>query len=180
MEADGPRRQVVPQLRAQELGQFRLRNGPILTLARQAVRSSGRPGELGAYQRVARSGTLLEEHAEFLRQRAPEVNYSARILYQELVQHRGYGGSYDTVKLFVRPIREVEAQTDRAQTHSETAPGHQCQIDWGLAQFQFGEQRVERHIFVMTLGFSRRGFYLARRDERISSFLDSHERAVLN
>jgi transposase len=129
------------------------------------------------YQRAARAGTLLEEHADFLRRRAPEVNYSARILHQELVQHRGYRGSYDTVKLFVRPIREVEAQADRAQTRFETAPGHQCQIDWGLARVQFGEQRVERHIFVMTLGYSRRGFYLARRDERISSFLDSHERA---
>lgn len=148
-----------------------------LDLDRKTVRKWIAQESWEPYQRPNRGGTLLEEHAEFLRRRAPEVNWSARILYQELVQHRGYRGSYDTVKLFVRPIREVEAQADRAQVRFETAPGHQCQIDWGLARVFFGDQRVERHIFVMTLGFSRRGFYLARPDERLASFLDCHERA---
>lgn len=36
------------------------------------------------YWREGRADTLLGEHADFLRQRAPQVNYSARILYQEL------------------------------------------------------------------------------------------------
>src|SRR5262249_49147197 len=54
------------------------------------------------YQRPARPDTLLAAHADYLRDRAPQLGYSAQILFQELRQ-RGYRGSYDTVKLFVRP-----------------------------------------------------------------------------
>jgi len=33
------------------------------------------------------------------------------------------------------------------------------------------------HIFVLTLGFSRRGFYWGSPNEQIGSFLEAHERA---
>lgn len=33
------------------------------------------------------------------------------------------------------------------------------------------------HFFVLTLGYSRRGFYWPSADERLSQFLDAHERA---
>jgi hypothetical protein len=36
------------------------------------------------YEREARADTLLVPHDAFLRRRASQVNYSARILYQEL------------------------------------------------------------------------------------------------
>jgi transposase len=67
-----------------------------------------------AYQRVARTDTLLTAHADYLRARAPQVEYSARILYQELRQRRGYTGGYDTVKLFVQPLRAARIQAERA------------------------------------------------------------------
>ena len=38
---------------------------------------------------------------------AAEVGYSAQVLFQEL-RRRGYGGSYETVKRFVRPLRETQ------------------------------------------------------------------------
>jgi transposase len=117
-------------------------------------------------------------HAEFLRHRAPQVHYSARILFQELVQQHGYTGSYETVKRFVRPLRETQALAERAAVRLETPLGLQSQIDWGQALTPFRSGRTVRHIFVLTLGFSRRAFYLVCRDEQLHTFLDAHEQAL--
>jgi transposase-like protein len=75
-----------------------------LEIDRKTVRKALR-SEWKGYARVERNATLLAEHAAYLRTRAAEVNYSARILYQELVHMRGFGGSYQTVKRFVSPLR---------------------------------------------------------------------------
>jgi transposase len=148
-----------------------------LDLDRKTVRRWVRQATWQPYQRAARSDTLLAAHAEYLRTRAPEVDYSARILYQELRQQRGYTGSYDTVKLFVQPLRAVRIQAERALLRFETPPGQQSQIDWGQASVRFRDGRRVRHIFVLTLGFSRRSFYRAYPDERMPEFLDAHEEA---
>ena len=44
------------------------------------------------------------------------------------------------------------------RTRFETPPGLQSQIDWGQARVWLVAQREVRHIFVLTLGFSRRSF----------------------
>src|SRR5215813_13954691 len=80
-----------------------------LDLDRKTVRRCLRATEWKAYQRASRPDTLLATHAEYLRERAPRVGYSAQVLFQELRQ-RGYAGSYDTVKLFVQPLRAAEPQ----------------------------------------------------------------------
>jgi transposase-like protein len=67
-------------------------------LDRKTVRRCLREKQWQPYQREVRQQTQLMEHADFLRERAPQVHYSARILYQELTAQRGYGGSYETVK----------------------------------------------------------------------------------
>jgi len=146
-------------------------------LDRKTVRQWGRQTTWHPYQRAARRDTLLAAHAEYLRTRAPQVEYSARILYQELRQQRDYTGSYETVKLFVQPLRAVRVQAERALVRFETPPGEQSQIDWGQARVRFREGVRVRHIFVLTLGFSRRSFYRAYPDERMPEFLDAHEEA---
>jgi len=129
------------------------------------------------YQRAPRPETVLIAHAEWLHRRAPEVGYSARILFQELAHQHGYRGSYETVKRFVRPLRDAQTLAERAAVRFETPPGLQSQIDWGQALIPFRAGRAVRHIFVLTLGFSRRSFYLACRDEQLHTFLDAHEQA---
>ena len=146
-------------------------------LDRKTIRRCLREETWRPYQRAARTDTLLAEHATFLTARAPAVQYSARILYQELRQQRGYGGSYDTVKRFVQPLRAVRLQAERALVRFETPPGHQSQIDWGQARVHFRHRAVVRHVFVLTLGFSRRSFYRACSAETLPLFLDAHERA---
>jgi transposase len=148
-----------------------------LDLDRKTVRRCLRQERWQAYRRVAQAETLLAKHADFIRERAPQVRYSARILFQELCRHHGYAGGYDTVKRFVRPLRAEQAIEEITQRRFETPPGAQSQIDWGQARVHFRSQPVELHVFVLTLGFSRRGFYHACPDERLAQFLDAHERA---
>ena len=56
--------------------------------------------------------------------------------------------------------------------HSESS-----QIDWGQARVWLGAQRQVRHIFVLTLGYSRRSFYVPCLSETLAELLDAHEQA---
>jgi transposase len=146
-------------------------------LDRKTVRKCLRQTEWRAYERAPKAETLLSEHAQYLHERAAQVNYSARILFQELRGGRGYTGSYDTVKRFVAPLRESGRMDELCQMRFETGPGQQSQIDWGQLSTYFRAQPVTLHLFVLTLGFSRRGFYHACADEQLGQFLEAHERA---
>ena len=147
-----------------------------LDLDRKTVRRCLRQTEWTPYQRAARSDTLLTTHAEYLRRRAADVGYSAQVLFQEL-RGRQYEGSYETVKRFVRPLRERQLPAAVTRTRFETPPGLQSQIDWGQARVWLGAQREVRHIFVLTLGFSRRSFYVPCLSEPLGELLDAHEQA---
>ncbi len=147
-----------------------------LELDRKTVRRCLREPFCRRYQRAPRPDTVLAPFAEYVRERAPEVQYSAQILFQEL-RRRGYRGSYETVKRSVRPMRAVEALAERAALRFETAPGEQSQVDWGTARVLFRNQSVVLRWFVLTLGFSRRSFYEPALNERLPQFLDAHERA---
>jgi transposase len=148
-----------------------------LDLDRKTVRRCLRQSAWRPYERLPKAETLLTEHAQFLTGRAAQVNYSARILYQELRSGRSYRGSYDTVKRFIAPLREAGRAEELCQMRFETGPGEQSQIDWGQLGTHFRAQPVTLHIFVLTLGFSRQGFYYACADEQLSQFFETHERA---
>lgn len=148
-----------------------------MDLDRKTVRRCVRERDWRPYQRASKVDTLLAPHAEWLRERASEVRYSARILYQELKAQHGYAGSYETVKRFVAPLRELSNSDALTQTRFETAPGQQSQVDWGQARVAFRQGPASVRIFVLTLGFCRRGFYWAYPNERLNQFLEAHERA---
>ena len=105
------------------------------------------------------------------------MNYSARILFQELCAERGHSGSYETVKRFVRPLRRLQSQAEGTLTQFETPPRQQSHIDWGQARVRFRAGVVVQHLFVLTLGFSGRSFFCAFPNERLSQFVEAHERA---
>jgi transposase len=147
-----------------------------LGLDRKTVRRCLHDTAWQPYHRAARPETLLTPHAEYLRQRAADVDYSAQILFQEL-RPRGYRGSYETVKLFIRPLRATRLAAERALLRFETPPGQQSQIDWGQARVAFRQASAVRHVFVLTLGFSRRSYYQSCLNETLPQFLDAHERA---
>jgi transposase len=174
---------MVRRERWEEIRRLRLVEGvPIAEIARRfdldrkTVRRCLQDPMWQPYQRPARIDTLLSTHANYLRERASRVGFSAQILYQEL-RAQGYRGSYETVKLFVRPLRAARLGAERALVRFETPPGQQSQIDWGVARVPFRQHSAVRHIFVLTLGFSRRSFYQPCLTETLPQFLDAHERA---
>ena len=120
---------------------------------------------------------MLGAHRAWLVERAPQVHYSARILWQELCSQRGFAGCYETVKLAVRPLRAEAAVAALTQRRFETAPGEQAQCDWGQISVPLGGVRIKLHVFVMTLGYSRRGFAQGFERERMPDLLAAHEAA---
>jgi transposase len=146
-------------------------------LDRKTVRRCVRKAQWQAYQRQAAAATLMSPHRDWLIERAPQVRYSARILFQELCAQRGFTGGYDTVKLAVRPLRAQATLDSLTQCRFETSPGEQSQVDWGQVRVVFDSGAAEIHVFVMTLGYSRRSFALGFEHERIGALLAAHEAA---
>jgi len=146
-------------------------------LDRKTVRRCLRQVRWQAYRRPARREALLAAHRAWLVERAAQVGYSARILYQELCAQRGFEGGYGTVRDAVRPLRLETAAASLTQCRFETQPGEQAQADWGQVRVQIGSRIVEVHIFVMTLGYSRRGWAEGYEHERMESLLAAHEHA---
>jgi transposase len=142
------------------------------TVRRTLAREQWRP-----YRREAPAATLLDAHRAWLEERAPQVHYSARILHQELTRERGFAGCYETVKLAVRPLRAAATVASLTQRRFETGPGEQAQCDWGQITVRFGGVRTKVHVFVMTLGYSRRGFAQGFMRERMADLLAAHEAA---
>lgn len=62
-----------------------------LELDRRTVWQCRRQSAWQPCQRPVRTDTLLAEHADFLRERAQQVGYSAQVLYRE-PRERGYAG----------------------------------------------------------------------------------------
>ena len=146
-------------------------------LDRKTVRRCLRQEAWKPYGRTTATPTLLAPHMAWLTERAPQVRFSARILFQELRASRAYGGGYDTVRNAVRPLRAEAVAASLTQCRFETAPGQQSQVDWGQVRVPFATGSVAIHIFVLTLGYSRRMFAEGYEHERIGSLLDAHERA---
>ena len=147
-----------------------------LELDRKTVRSCLQQASWRPYRREA-TGSLLDEHQAWLTERAPQVNFSARILWQELCAQRGFAGGYVIVRRAVAPLRLAASAGSLTQRRFETGPGEQAQCDWGQITVPLNGMRTEIHIFVMTLGYSRRGFAQGFLRERMPDLLAAHEAA---
>lgn len=143
-------------------------------LSVQTVRKILRQKGPQAYRREKRESELLGPYQEYILQRLAAVGYCAQAIFEEL-QGRGYRGSYQTIKRFVGPLRQ-EAEIE-ATVRFETPPGRQAQADWGQCWTIVAGKRVKVHLFVLTLGYSRRMYAVATADEKMPAFLRSHEEA---
>ena len=78
--------------------------------------------------------------------------WNAKVILRE-IQALGYGGSYTTLKAYVRPQRVMRPSP--ATVRFETAPGRQLQSDWGPLVTRIAGVDTEVHFIVNTLGYSR-------------------------
>lgn len=174
---------VISRERWEEMGRMRAEGQSVSQIARatgldrKTVRATLGKAEWVPYRRLPVAATLLSPHATWLAERAPQVQYSARILFQELRANHGYAGGYDTVKIAVRPLRAEAAVASLTQRRFETGPGEQAQVDWGQVRVRFASGPAQIHIFVLTLGYSRRAWAEGYANERMEALLAAHEHA---
>lgn len=145
-----------------------------LNLDVRTVRKILSQSEPQRYQRAKSGKTLLTGYQEYIKKRLEAVGYCAQSIYEEL-QERGYIGGYDTVRRFVQPLRK-EALAEPTPRY-ETPPGKQGQADWGQCWTTLWGKHSRVHLFVMTLGYSRRLFAKGTEDEKLPAFLTSHMQA---
>jgi transposase len=102
---------------------------------------------------------------------------NADVVRQELVAEKGMTLSLRTIERAVAPLRRELEVLARATLRFETPPGKQLQIDFGERRVLIGGASIKVYLFVATLGYSRRLYVRAFRNERQESWFSGLESA---
>jgi transposase len=120
--------------------------------------------------------TILDPYKPFIirtLEKYPRLR-ATRIL--EMVRSRGYRGSYEQLKRYVRETRP-ERQKE-AYLRLRTLPGEQAQVDWGsFGKHEVGRAKRQLSCFVMVLSWSRALYARFFWDQKLESFLWGHVEA---
>jgi transposase len=127
--------------------------------------------------RQRRRRRRLDGLEEWLAARFRRHRGNCDVVRQDLLREHGVGVSLRTVERAAAPLRQALQAEARACLRFETPPGKQLQIDFGATTASIGGERVRAHLFVATLGYSRRPFVRAFRHERQSAWFDGMEGA---
>lgn len=147
-----------------------------LGCSRNTVRSYLRQGGWQPYQSPQRPGRLAA-YRDWLADRFRQHRGNCDVVRQELQREHGVKVSLRTVERAVAHLRrEVFAQTG-ATVRFETPPGHQLQMDFGTVRVPVGDEQTKVHLFVATLGYSRRTYVGMFLHERQSAWLQGLEGA---
>jgi len=105
------------------------------------------------------------------------LDCSAQVIFERLSDSYGFDGSYDSVKRYVRKLKE---KTPEAFIRMEVGPGEEAQVDFGSAGWMFDpvEKRLRKAwCFVMVLSHSRHMFVKFVFDQKIATWLNLHREA---
>jgi transposase len=120
---------------------------------------------------------VLEQHGEWLAERLRRHRGNADVVRQDLERELGVTVTLRTVQRAVAPLRRELRAEALATVRYETAPGQQLQIDFGSTAVPVGEETLRVHLFVATLGYSRRCYVALFLHERQSAWLQGLEGA---
>lgn len=146
-----------------------------LGIHRKTVKKHLESSSFPAYTRKTVKPSILDPYHQIIRDFLDEDDYQATWIFDRL-KRMGYAGCYDTVKVFVRSIKEQKCRI--AYTRFETEPGLQAQVDWGDFKItdNFGKTTTI-YAFVMVLGFSRAMYVEFAELCTLEVFMDCHLRA---
>jgi transposase len=106
---------------------------------------------------VPTASSRCEPHRSFIAAQS-RLGRNAMAIYQDLVDHHGFAGAYNSVKRFVARLRHKEPERfDRLSF----VPGEEMQVDYGegAPTRVAGTDRYRKpRLFVATLRYSRRSF----------------------
>lgn len=124
------------------------------------------------YEREKERGSILEPYGQVIKDFLKEDHYQATWIFERL-KKLGYNGSYDTVKLYVKGIKEQQSRL--AYVRFETEPGLQAQVDWGDFKIEEPDGTLSTvHVFCMVLGYSRALYVEFMERCTLEAFLDGH------
>ena len=146
-----------------------------LGIHRKTVKSHLEQNTFPQYQKQERKVSVLAPYEQIIKDYLSEDDYQATWLLDRL-KKINYTGSYETLKRYVRIIKEQK--TRLAYIRFETEPGLQAQVDWGDFQVQDPDGRTSTvYAFVLVLGYSR-GMYVEFVERcTLDVFMDCHIRA---
>lgn len=100
---------------------------------------------------------------------------SAQRIYQDLVSEQKFGGSYDSVKRFVRQLEQASPLPFR---RIETPPGQEAQVDFGQGAWVVEDGKRRRpHVLRVVLSHSRKGYTEAFWRQTTENFIRGLENA---
>ncbi len=127
-----------------------------LGLHRKTVKRHLLGDEFPRYRKTSERESLLTPYLQAVQDYLGEDDYKATWIWDRL-KNLGYPGGYETVKRYVRTIKE--RQTRLAYARFETEPGHQAQFDWADFQIEEASGRPTTiFVFMLVLGYSRAAY----------------------
>jgi len=166
--------EVQRMLALQALGWGAKRISGEIGCSRNTVREYLRSGGWKAMD-VSRRASVMQPHREWLAERLRRHRGNADVVRQDLKRELGIAVSLRTVQRAVEPLRRELRAEALATVRFETAPGQQLQIDFGSTGVAIGEELQRIHVFVATLGYSRRCYVGVFLHERQSAWLQGLE-----
>lgn len=171
--------EVQAMLKLASLGWGAKRIAKEMGCSRNTVRRYVRQGGWQPYQSPQRTGRLTA-HAQWLSAAFRQHRGNCDVVRQELQRQHGVVVSLRTIERAVVHLRREVLAQSAATVRFETPPGHQLQIDFGTVRVPVGEpgdEPLKVHLFVATLGYSRRTYVAVFLHERQSAWLQGLEGA---
>ncbi|MGD0719886.1 MAG: IS21 family transposase [Roseiarcus sp.] len=144
--------------------------------ARNTVRRYLAAGGWVSYRRASRRGRLAGLEG-WVADRFRQHRGNCDVVRQDLMREHGLLVSLRTLERAAAPLRQDVRAEARATLRFETPAGKQLQIDFGERRVPVGGEAVRVHLFVATLGYSRRPYVRAFRHERQTAWFDGLEGA---
>jgi transposase len=148
-----------------------------LGCSKNTVKRYLRAGGWRPYKKHARK-TALDGLGEWLAERLRQHHGNADVVRQQLEREHGIAVSLRTVERAVAPYRQQVLAEQLATVRFETAPGEQLQIDFGERSVMIGGVSTKVHLFVATLGYSRRTYVAVFTHQRQAAWMDGIEGAL--
>lgn len=167
---------VQAMLKLASLGWGAKRIAMELGCSRNTVRRYLRQDGWQPYAAPVRASRLAV-HQQWIEERFRQHRGNCDVVRQDLERERGVKVSLRTIERAVQHLRQEVAAQSVATVRFETAPGQQLQIDFGSVRVPIDGEATRMHLFVATLGYSRRGYVTAFQHERQSAWLQGLEGA---
>jgi transposase len=170
--------EVTAMVRLHGLGWGAKRLSKEFGCARNTVRRYLRAGGAVSFAKPDRK-SAFEGLDDWLRERFFRHDGNADVLRQELASEHGIVIGLRAVEKRVQCWRRELKAHKRATVRFETRPGHQLQIDFGEVRVWIADDPMRVHLFVATLGYSRRMHIRASARERQVDWFEGMEGTFL-